>query len=315
MADQRSPMTVVRDFLSQRGYANHGLIFFDFAVACAAADAIDDTQLAIREFLDRNAGPDYSLAYLEVYGALQAGYVQQDALKALAAAVGFAINEFPTGMKRLRDIRNRTIGHPAEFAQGRRKQSPATFISRYGLKSGNLDVRQIHPDKTPEIYESIRVDDILNKHLQDCDNLFEQIATYVRNIKTDRRAEIRDKGPFSDLLHSSWDYLLRKIYELATEDPPSVGPAVAFVESIRAELKGIRAKLDEAGCNRVDRSHWERAEKAAIRLTASIEKQSEGADFEIEIDGIIAILREQIEIVRDALAQIDADTCMAAPNC
>src|SRR4051794_31794598 len=56
---------------------------------CSAMDAIGDTQLAVRAFLDepmKDAKSD-GWSYLVVYGILQVLYVQQDAAKMLASCL------------------------------------------------------------------------------------------------------------------------------------------------------------------------------------------------------------------------------------
>ena len=53
---------------------------------CASMDAIGDTQLAVRTYLDelREGDESHGWSYIVVYGILQVLYVQQDAAKTLA---------------------------------------------------------------------------------------------------------------------------------------------------------------------------------------------------------------------------------------
>jgi hypothetical protein len=79
-------------------------------------DTIEDTFIAITEF--RVATP---INKLSIYGVLQALVVQQDAVRHLEEAIGlkaFKLKDYPD-LKRIREIRNETIGHPSETKKDR----------------------------------------------------------------------------------------------------------------------------------------------------------------------------------------------------
>jgi hypothetical protein len=92
---------------------------------CSAMDAIGDTQLAVRAYLDQPMKEVESdgWSYLVVYGILQVLYVQQDAAKMLAGCLKLPF-ELPDELVNIREIRNDSIGHAA----GR-----GAFISRITL--------------------------------------------------------------------------------------------------------------------------------------------------------------------------------------
>src|SRR5262245_41556966 len=80
---------------------------------CSAMDAIGDTQMAIRSYLDDPAHKNGSdgRAYLLVYGILQVLYVQQDAVGTLSKVLNIPFT-LPAELEEIRDIRNDSIGHP-----------------------------------------------------------------------------------------------------------------------------------------------------------------------------------------------------------
>ncbi len=84
---------------------------------CSSMDVIGDTNSAIVAYLDSPPIRDMGHLYLLAYGLLQVLYVQQDAVKHLAKAVGLEYVS-PEEFLTVREIRNKAIGHPAERAKG-----------------------------------------------------------------------------------------------------------------------------------------------------------------------------------------------------
>jgi hypothetical protein len=83
---------------------------------CSAMDAVGDTQLAIRTFLDKpiDGARSDGWSYLIVYGVLQVLYVQQDAARTLAGCLGLGFT-LPPELSAIRDARNASIGHPTTY--------------------------------------------------------------------------------------------------------------------------------------------------------------------------------------------------------
>src|SRR5438105_2171589 len=99
---------------------------------CSAMDAIGDTQLAVRAYLDEpvDHGKSNGWSYLVVYGILQVLYVQQDAAGMLARCLRLPF-DLPVELVAIRDVRNDAIGHPA---------ARSTFISRISLSSNGFQM-------------------------------------------------------------------------------------------------------------------------------------------------------------------------------
>src|SRR6266545_1500211 len=86
----------------------------DFVLACSAMDILDDTILALNSYVKRDH-QDQGLAYLEIFGVLQALSVQQDAVTKLYRIItGKPINleALYPDIKEVREIRVRVAGHP-----------------------------------------------------------------------------------------------------------------------------------------------------------------------------------------------------------
>lgn len=98
-------------------------------------DTIDDAQFAIDEYLLLPYSATWAekgKIYLAVYGVFQAMYLQQDALRYLADAVGYPFElEKYAGLSEVRRIRNQIFGHPTKFGRG--KKTSFYAISRHSL--------------------------------------------------------------------------------------------------------------------------------------------------------------------------------------
>ncbi len=80
---------------------------------CSSMDVIGDTESAIAAFNASSSVQDVGLLYLHTYGLLQVLFVQQDAIKHAAEAIGMS-HEFTEELKTLRHVRNNAIGHPTK---------------------------------------------------------------------------------------------------------------------------------------------------------------------------------------------------------
>ncbi len=88
---------------------------------CSCMDTIEDTEEALENFLksDTNSS-DEGRNYLRIYGALQALFVQQDAVKNLHDALKIPYTE-DKALDKIRNIRNDAAGHQTK--RGNKKHS------------------------------------------------------------------------------------------------------------------------------------------------------------------------------------------------
>jgi len=82
---------------------------------CSSLDVIGDSDLAISAYINSEFGTDDGEKYLRLYGALQALFLQQDAVTNMCESLGLPNNltSHPK-LKEIRDIRNDSIGHPTK---------------------------------------------------------------------------------------------------------------------------------------------------------------------------------------------------------
>ena len=79
---------------------------------CSCMDTIQDTEIALESYLTEDIdNSQRGKNYLNTYGALQALFVQQDAVENLHTALGIPYVE-DSSLKQIREIRNDAAGHP-----------------------------------------------------------------------------------------------------------------------------------------------------------------------------------------------------------
>jgi hypothetical protein len=101
----------------------------DYQAFCVAKDWIQDTAEVLMHHRKIGFSHDYLLSYLELYGILQAIFVQQDAIRTMRESfrlpeINFDLGNLPNGHA-LRELRNKLVGHPVK------KRMKDSGIARY----------------------------------------------------------------------------------------------------------------------------------------------------------------------------------------
>ena len=86
----------------------------NWLILTSSLDAVEDTELAIESYSKHfGTSMDFASGYLEVYGVLQAMYVQQDAVRNIFKAMNIPLDR-NDDLETIRLARNIAIGHPTE---------------------------------------------------------------------------------------------------------------------------------------------------------------------------------------------------------
>jgi hypothetical protein len=299
-------MQIIRGQLGNEGFHRHGLDAFHLANASAAADVLQDAELAIAHYLESASSGEPGLDYLRTYGVLQAAYLQQDAARVLREAFGLDSGDWPEPMRDLRDLRNRTTGHPASTpAQKREKHPPATFIARYSISSGSLAVLRIAVDGT---WQSISVDlqAMLKAHSEALYRWMQELVEDLQRRETARREDIAARGPVSALMHPSWRYMLQKIHE-ASLTPDETAAALA-----QPSAPCLLNMLDDVESGLVDRDvdlqpSWqvERTRAALNRLVELLPRAAAGEAVQLDIAAFATLAEQHLTHIEQFLKEID----------
>lgn len=168
---------------------------------CAAMDAIGDTAEGMLSFVGAPSFSGFTGGYLYVYGLLQCLYVQQDALVVLSEGLfglrppegeigGFSWTDYP-GLRRVRDIRNEAIGHPAK-----NDQEQAHFISRYSLSKASFEYSSYswHATKPEHTRKIVAIDDLLRWQTDDVVRCLKRLTSLADAGRRDYDARVRQSG-------------------------------------------------------------------------------------------------------------------------
>ena len=210
---------------------------------CSSLDVIEDTDLALNAYLAAELGEDDGAKYLALYGALQAMFVQQDAVLSLCESlnVPLEVKDYPA-LSDIRDIRNASIGHPTKM--GRREVS-SHFVFRVSLTQESFELLSCLPDGKSEIGEH-SVPQLIGEQRDQLNGI---LALTVKEL--DRR-EDKHKRKFqgkslADILHKV-QYQTRKLSEVVGKnDEASATLGMTNTQFVRNALKTFLEALEERG--------------------------------------------------------------------
>ena len=234
---------------------------------CSAMDAIGDTQMAVRAYLDEPIVDSESTgwSYLAVYGILQVLYVQQDAAMTLANCLKLTV-EWPVELEAIRETRNDSIGHPT----GR-----GTFISRISLSAEGFQL--LVPVKGKREFRNVRLravveqqTDVMGKHLE---RALEQLVA----DELAHRKHFRDR-PLRNAVPHTLGYALEKIgagLHDASEQPMAFGG----VDMIRGVVTKVRQMIDERGLTEAYKDSMGEALADIEHAVDRIDSRLKGADL------------------------------------
>jgi hypothetical protein len=291
-------MQIIRGHLGSRGFLRHGLDRYHHAIACAAANTLEDAELAIAHYLEDDSSGDPGLDYLRIYGVLQAAFLQLHAAKLLRKAFGLPSSEFPKPMDDLRVLRNRAAGHPVDTPE---KKQPATFIVRHETSGGSLKTIQIEADGTPQS-SSVDLRVMLKAHLDALREWIEELVDELHRREKERREYIAARGPVSALMPPWWRYTLRKIH---ASDEISARLAQTDVSPLLEMLGAVEAGLRERDIDPPHPGAVETARAALDRLAELLPRAAAGNKVELDIAAFATLADRHLSDIAEFLKEVD----------
>jgi hypothetical protein len=153
-----------------------------FLRMASALDVLGDTESVIEAYISTDKSESNMLT-LQIYGVLQAMFVQQEALDSLSIALFAQGIKFKTSYPNLNDIRmkrNKAIGHPTQT-----NSNSHIFTSAFNArKSGEFTITEYHEDGS-KTSTKVDVDSMI--HVQSSD-----VLLILRNIKKRLLSEKKD---------------------------------------------------------------------------------------------------------------------------
>lgn len=138
-------------------------------------DSIEDICGVIDAFINREDSKDWESQLLAIYGVLQAMFVQQDATKSLADALGQSFTKDWKNhqyLKHIRELRNRSIGHPSDYKAT--KANPGGHISRPSISKFGMDLMIV--DGTNTKFHTVSIPDLVFNQCLELEKIINTIA-------------------------------------------------------------------------------------------------------------------------------------------
>jgi len=200
---------------------------------------IGDTTEAIVEYIN-SISKERSSFYLEIYGILQAIYLQQDALASAAKALNIPV-KFSKQLLTLRNIRNKIAGHPVK--EKKRKICSYHFISR--IESSKKRVKLLSIDsKTNEIlFETFDIPFLILTQLKDGGIILENIVRELEDEARRHKLEYKNMKLIRHFNITS-SYEISKIYESIHGNYPGE-LALAYINNINSAVTDFENDLIE----------------------------------------------------------------------
>ena len=223
---------------------------------CSCMDTIEDKEEALESFLrDDSNSSDEGDNYLRIDGAMQALYVQQEAVKNLHEALNIPYTE-DTAIEKIRDIRNDASGHPTN----RRNKKAFNFISRptltpHSFKLLTYSRTNISDSNLQFKSEDINVADLIATQKDIFVDVLNNVIETLQEEEMEHRKKFTGKKLVDAFLHTNYlpqimhtNYLFRKVLDATLDsDSPHVEHVGNHVDRILASVETFRTGLKERG--------------------------------------------------------------------
>ena len=165
--------------LYERRFKSH---LDEWNALCVAMDILGDTCLSLEYYEASGIGDEYGEKYLKLYGLLQAIFLQQDSIRKIYRIfLGSKLQPNPdSAWKRIRDLRNLTVGHPIE--KKHKTETKRCFISRVTIHSGGFQLIIWNKNKEEKEFEELNLKSLYEKYKTEA----------IEHLKSIYQAQIMD---------------------------------------------------------------------------------------------------------------------------
>lgn len=178
-----------------------------FYQLCSCMDMVEDTEIAIEAFA-RKEKPEKGEVYLEIFGLLQALFLQQDTALHLAESLEFkiTIDEYPR-LKEIREIRNDAVGHPTKRGNPVRSWN---FIIQHSLSYEAFEILAWH---SPEGHTRtvVKTKEIIQDQQKYIAEILEKTLSEIKGRDAEYKAKFKMKK-IADTLPDTIGYWCEKMF-------------------------------------------------------------------------------------------------------
>ena len=211
-----------------------------WAKLCSSLDVIGDTELALEAYLQESEPRDTGKLYLLMYGVLQVLYVQQDAVKDLAGALGLPYTR-SAAITTVRNTRNDAVGHPSSSQWGK----ASSFISRITMFAGGFQMLTMSKSGATETKE-VNVPELVERQRVEVGKALQEIVTKLKEEEAAHREKFRDTK-LVDFFPASLEHAHEKISEAIGSDADGRALGAGMLESVHAKIQAFRSELEKRG--------------------------------------------------------------------
>jgi hypothetical protein len=177
---------------------------------CSSLDIVEDTELAIEEYLNVKEVKTDGLKYLFVFGIMQVLFVQQDAIINMAESLGLEV-KFDTDLKNIREIRNDSVGHPTKRGKG--LKTKYNFIFRAYISHRNLSLMTVSPSEVEDTkFYHYQIDKLISSQSRSVNNLLLELITMLDNEEKSHKKQFKNEK-LADIFPQTLHYHFQKITE------------------------------------------------------------------------------------------------------
>lgn len=158
---------------------------------CSSLDVVQDTDLALDSYLEKDFSEDIGDQYLRVYGVLQVLIVQQDAVKHLVESLSLP-RSFHNDFKDIydiRDIRIKAIGHPTKKEKGRLSYH---FISRATMHKNGFQLMSCFPDDKNE-FTDVNIPELISRQRGTIKVILKAVFDELKKEEQEHKEKFRDE--------------------------------------------------------------------------------------------------------------------------
>ena len=212
---------------------------------CSSMDTVEDTEEALESFLKLDTDSSHEgRNYLRIYGALQALFVQQDAIKDLHEALKIPYTE-DSALDKIRNIRNDATGHPTN----RSNKKAFNTISRPTLTSQGFQLATYYrtspgSSKLDSKRENINVTDLIATQKRVFVDVLNNIIETLQKEEIEHRKRFAGKKLIDAFQHTSYPF--QKVLEATiSPDSPHVELVGVHVDQILKSVEAFKTGLKE----------------------------------------------------------------------
>lgn len=214
-----------------------------FSQVCSALDTLGDTEYAVAAYGKATSTTDPGETYLLIYGILQVLFVQQDAAKDLAKALGVTFDEDHV-LRGIRTTRNLSIGHPTDHSI--KKQRSFNFIDRGTMSNAGFNLRTRFADGTPPREQWVDVPAMVERQREALCRLLSEVVAELAKREREHRMEFRSTR-LQEAMPGVLDYYFEKMYQAVRDKTPEFGAGhVHLVLEAVNELERLVKERDPA---------------------------------------------------------------------